>query len=287
MKLSIDDVIQISLTAIYKEDTFNQNLYLKGGQAIRLLENIRTRFSADIDFSVQNKINDQDEFFNQIKDTLYIEFSNNELHLFDFNFTRKPKVKSEGTPDFWGGWQVEFKLIYDSKKFKKLEIQRREALIPSGCQSSIINIDISEYEYCNSIETVKLETVIVKTYSRTLIVLEKIRAICQQHPTYILKGNDSRARDFYDIEKLWQKVLREKNQVVFINECRKHIGHVFKAKEVPLDIMEFIFEETFIELQKQAWETVKNSVSERIDDFEYYVENLKQIINLIKQEELK
>ena len=67
MKLSIDDVIQISLTAIYKEDTFNQNLYLKGGQAIRLLENIRTRFSADIDFSVQNKINDQDEFFNQIK----------------------------------------------------------------------------------------------------------------------------------------------------------------------------------------------------------------------------
>lgn len=282
MKISIDEVIQISLIALYKEDIFNQNLYLKGGQAIRLKENIKTRFSADMDFSVEGKLKDHDAFFEKIKDTLYAEFLNNELYLFDFVFVKKPKVRAEGTPDFWGGWQVEFKLIEISKKLKKIEDQRREALIPSGCQSSKMTIDISEYEYCNSIEPFKLKTVEIKTYSRTLIVLEKIRAICQQHPTYILKENDSRARDFYDIEKLWQKVLKDKNQGPFIDDCKKHIDHVFKAKEVPMNILELIFEESFIELQKQAWETVKNSVSERIDDFEYYVENLKQIVKLIK-----
>lgn len=282
MKVSIDEVIQISLIALFKEDLFNQNLYLKGGQAIRLKENIKTRFSADMDFSVEGRLKDHDTFFAKIKDILYSEFLHNELYLFDFIFANKPRIRAEGTPDFWSGWEVEFKLIEVVKKLKKIEDQRREALIPSGYQSSKITIDISEYEYCNSIELFKLKTVEIKTYSRTLLVLEKIRAICQQHPIYILRGNDSRARDFYDIEKLWQKVLKDKNQRPFIEDCKKHIDHVFKAKEVPMNILELIFEESFIELQKQAWETVKNSVSERIDDFEYYVESLKQIVKLIK-----
>jgi hypothetical protein len=138
---------------------------------------------------------------------------------------------------------------------------------------------VSEYEYCGSIEKIKLEFVEVYTYSRVLLLLEKIRAVCQQHPEYSLKGIDSRGRDFYDIEKLWQKVLREKKTDEFIHDCKIHLPYVFESKQVSQELLIKIFDPDFLEIQKSGWETVKATVSEGMDSFDYYVETLRDIIS--------
>lgn len=282
MSISIDEIITATLLAMFKDNIFDDKIYLKGGQALRIKEKLTSRFSADIDFSVPGAIQNPDDLFSKLKGALYAEFQSKGLHIFDFDYYKKPKVKKDGSPDFWSGWGMEFKLIQDSKKTLALDTMRRQALLPEGCVSTKITIDVSEYEYCGSVEKLKIGSVEIATYSRALLLLEKIRAICQQHSSYELKGVDSRARDFYDIEKLWQKVLKDKKHLTFIKECKIHIPHVFSSKNVPLELMDKIFEPDFLEIQKSGWETVKSTVSERIDSFDYYVENLREIIRLIQ-----
>lgn len=279
--MEIESVVEICLTGLFKSDVFNKILYLKGGQAIRLKENIKTRFSADIDFSVASKITDSKAFELKLFDVLHDEFLDHDLHLFDFKFVRRPKEKKDGTPDFWGGWQVSFKLVPLEKETQLLEKKRREAIVPVGAPTSIVSLDISEYEYCESTEKVKIKAIEVQTYSRVLLVLEKIRALCQQHPDYKYKGEGNRGRDYYDIERLWDKVLSEKKQEEFLAECSAHIKGVFKAKGVEIELLKKIFESSFTEVQKSGWRAVQTTVSGKLQSFEYYNETLKDIISKI------
>jgi predicted nucleotidyltransferase component of viral defense system len=282
--MEVDEVIEICLTGIYKEDIFNGSLYLKGGQALRIKEELKSRFSADIDFSTPKKIELPDLFFNNLEEALRNEFSSRGYYLFDFTPERRPKFRTEGTPDFWGGWLITFKFIENQHKTKPLELRRKMAIIPRGAISQKIEFDISEYEYCGSVEKIKVKSVEVSVYSRVLLLVEKIRAICQQHPDYKLKGNDARSRDYYDIEKLWSKSLQEKNEDTFINECAKHIENVFKAKEVDLALLEQIFLPDFVEVQRNGWPSVVSSVSDKMQNFDYYNETLKLIISKIRKE---
>jgi predicted nucleotidyltransferase component of viral defense system len=183
--MEIEEIVRVCLMAIFKNDLFNETLYLKGGQAIRLKENIKTRFSADIDFSIEDHIEDPDDFESKLSHVLSEDFYEHDLDLFDFEMTKRPKVKADGIPDFWSGWQISFKLIQVEKKNYEIEKKRREAIVPKGAPSSKIVFDISEYEYCESIEKMTVDSIEVKTYSRVLLVLEKLRAICQQHPDYL------------------------------------------------------------------------------------------------------
>jgi predicted nucleotidyltransferase component of viral defense system len=281
--MDVDQIISICLTAIYRNDLFNDKLYLKGGQAIRLKENIKTRFSADIDFSIEEKIEDPINFEDRLSQILSEEFDANNLNMFDFLMTRKPNIREEGLPDFWGGWQITFKLIQNSKKNLELDKKRREAIVPFKANSSKIEFDISEYEYCDSTETIKVGSVNVRTYSRVLLVAEKIRAICQQHPEYSYKGSGNRARDYYDIERLWNKVLLEKKVTPFLAECKKHLPGVFKAKEVELNLLEKIFSPSFVEIQESGWQGVKTTVTGPLQSFDYYNATLKDIVSKIRK----
>jgi predicted nucleotidyltransferase component of viral defense system len=280
--MTIDSVIETCLTALFKEDIFNESLYLKGGQALRLKEDLRFRFSADMDFSTPEKIDDEKLFFDTAKELLQAEFFSHDLYLFDFKFTRRPRIKRNGTPDFWSGWEVQFKLIEKNKRTLSLEDKRIQALVPEGSASPIIRLDISEHEYCGAVEKILVRSVKVNVYSRTLLLLEKIRALCQRHPEYKLTGNESRARDYYDIERLWNKVAKEQAEEKFTKECKKHISKVFSAKGVSLEILNKIFDPEFIEIQKSGWPSVKATVSGKLDDFEFYNEVLKGIVDKLK-----
>ena len=281
--MEVDEVIEICLTGLYKEDVFNDTLYLKGGQALRIKEDLKSRFSADIDFSTPSKIELPDLFFKNLVDALSNEFSARGYHLFDFKPERRPKFRPNDMPDFWGGWLVTFKFIENKNKTLPLENKRKQAIIPRGALSQTIDFDISEYEYCGSVEKVKVKSINVSVYSRVLLLVEKIRAICQQHPDYKLKGNDSRARDYYDIEKLWSKVIQEKNEKLFLEECSKHIHNVFDAKQVDFGLLDKIFLDDFVEIQRSGWSSVVATVSDKIQNFDYYNENLKLIISEIKK----
>ncbi len=288
MKITIDDVVLKVLVAIYSNEILSEKLYLKGGQALRLTQNLRNRLSKDSDFSISEKIEDEQTFFTLFKEAIVNEFHSDGLFVIDFKFTRKPKVKPEGTPDFWGGWAIEFKIIDKTQITLSKERQSATAITPEGSESNRISIDISEMEYCESFEKIKIKSVEVRVYSQVLLVLEKLRAICQSHPSYKYRSKKSnRARDFYDIEQIYSKVLEKGKQEYFLDECQKHFKKVFDAKEVPLEILDKVLTESeFLEIQKIGWQEVRSTVRNLKQDFEYYLQTLKDIVKEIKNREL-
>lgn len=282
MEMTVEQVIEHTIFAIYKNNVLGKKLFLKGGQALRLKEKIQSRLSTDIDFSVSGEIEMSENFFSSIEKALKNHFCTLGLLIREFKFTRKPEVRGNKFLNILTGWAMEFKLlpvvhnqISDNEKYKFY-------LIPRGVVSPKIEIDISEYEYCDSFETIKVHGSTVRTYSRPLLVLEKIRALCQQHPGYphkrVTKG---RSRDFYDIERLWKNSLEERTTDALISDCRKHALAVFNAKDVPIGLATRIFETDFLDQQKRSWAGVEESVAGKLESFEYYVESLKYVVEEI------
>lgn len=283
MRIKIEEVVETVVEALFSNEVLSPALYLKGGQALRLKEEISSRFSADIDFSTPDRIEPVEIFFEAMRSSLRGAFEKKQLYMFDFKFSKRPKNRDDGVPDFWAGWAVEFKLIELTKKNQFAVELSRSAIVPLGTNSPKIAIDISEHEFCGSHEEFKLGDTRVKVYSRALLILEKIRALCQQHPDYPFKSTDQRSRDYYDIERIWSKALAEDSHVKLIQECRRFIHQVFKAKDVSLELLDKIFDRGFIELQKQGWSTVQATVEGSLQEFEYYIESLRSLIAEIKK----
>lgn len=279
--MKIETVIEETLVAIYSEDIFNESLYLKGGQAMRFAEKSDLRLSTDIDFSIENKIEDPELFFKLLKECIYNHFDSINYHIFDFKFNRRPEIKKDNVPDFWGGWEVLFKLIENNKKTFSIDKKQREAIIPDGANGSTIQLEISQYEYCKSIQNIQIKGSIIKSYSRSLLVLEKLRALCQQHPAYQIKGNRLRARDFYDIAKLVEKYTSKGERLSLINECKDHLAGVFEAKAVSLSILNKITKGPFLSRQEVNWEQVKGTVSGKKEKFSFYVQVVDDFIKQI------
>ena len=279
-----EEVIWKILMAVYSHDILSEKMYLKGGQALRFVHGLKSRLSRDSDFSFPDKIKKETVFFEYLSAGIKKEFLKARLYVIDFKFTRKPKIKKTGAPDFWSGWAIEFKLI--AKKHLHLSKARQSAaaIIPEGFLTNKIPIDISEMEYCGAFETIKIKSVKIKVYSKPLLVLEKLRAICQSHPDYQYRNTPSnRARDFYDIEQIYTKALNEDKLEVFFKELSKHIGKVFEAKRVPLSFIDFCLNNhEFLKSQEIGWEEVKATVKGLDQDFSYYVQTLKSIVKKIK-----
>lgn len=281
--MKIEEVIEECLVAIYKEDIFSKALYLKGGQALRFVEDADSRLSTDLDFSITKSLEEPVKFFKILEETIYNHFDTIDLHIFDFKFKRKPEVSKEGYPDFWTGWEVHFKLIERSKKALAIDQKRREAIRPERANGTIIELEISQYEYCESIQKVDLRGAMIKSYSRALLILEKLRALCQQHSDYKYKGQKFRARDFYDISILIYKSTKSGERKQLINECKLHNKGVFDAKEVPLNILDKITLDDFVDIQRKNWEQVVSTLQGDKESFDYYVSTVKDFIKQLKE----
>ena len=281
--ITAEEVIWKILIAIYSHDVLSEKMYLKGGQALRLIHGLKSRLSRDSDFSFPDKIEKEEVFFKYLESAIRKEFSKSKLYIIDFKPTRKPKIKKTGAPDFWGGWAVEFKLI--TKEQLNLPEARRSssAIVPEGFLTNKIPIDISEMEYCEGIETIKVKSIKIKVYSKPLLVLEKLRAICQSHPDYKYRITQSnRARDFYDIEQIYTKVLNEGEIDNFFKELSKHIVKVFEAKSVPLSLIDSCLRsDDFLKSQEIGWQEVESTVKGLNQNFSYYVQTVKDIVRKI------
>lgn len=273
--MKIDEVIMETIIAIYREPEPSVKLFLKGGSAMRLFDNLTTRLSIDIDFSIDEAIDDEN-FFNDMEAKIGNRFHELEFETIDFKWIKKPKRKSKDKPDWWGGWAFEFKIVSFTHREKSIEEKRRNALVPEGANSPKIPVEISEHEYCKNGRTKNINGVNIFGYSRELIVLEKIRAICQQHQDYKYKLSTNRARDFYDIYELTVDVEDD-----FVKRCSGFIENVFRAKEVPMDILRCLWEDDFIDSQKRGFDQVKDTVRGQVEDFDVYVESLRFLVKEI------
>jgi len=271
--MNIEEVIDESVLAVFKDPILARRLVLKGGSALRLLDHERNRLSIDADFSMQGAIKAEASYFTRIERALKRRFKPLGYGVLDFRYTPRPKRRKPELPDWWKGWLCQFKLL--SLEFLDLspEAQRRRALIPEGSNSCIIDIDISEYEYCGAERKKTIRGVVIHGYTRELLAMEKLRAICQQHPDYRFRSSKNRARDFYDIYTLCSQMDEG-----FIRRCRKHLPAVFTAKDVPLSLLKSLWDEDFLSVQRSGFVQVADSTKGTVRDFDVYVEHLRYLI---------
>jgi hypothetical protein len=279
MSIIIDDVKRIVIIALASDDQLMETLVLKGGNAIDLLwkdrRNSLSRASYDLDFSMEDDFDDELEVIKgRIEKTITNTFAENGLVVFDYKFISKPSQIREHLKDFWGGYNIEFK-IATRERYEQvsgdIEKLRRGAVAILPNSSPRIEIEISKYEYVRGKMEVDVAGFTIFVYSAEMIVFEKVRAICQQLPDYssIIPSHSPRprARDFYDIHLIMTQHRINPNS----DENKQLLASIFSAKRVPLDFIQHIQDHLII--HRQDWQNVLDTVSakEEIESFDFYV----------------
>jgi len=257
-----------TIVALFSDDVLFDELVLKGGNAISLIYGFGNRASLDLDFSIESDFTDLAETERRIFAALDKKFGEVGFSVFDKKFGRRPERERPTAGPRWGGYQLEFKLIEKSKEATfggRLDDIRRNALVVGPGQLRCFTVDLSKYEYCAGKMEKELDDYTIYVYSPEMIVIEKLRAICQQLPAYQLNPNKrARARDFYDIHL----VVTAEQMDVTTDKNLALLKDIFQTKEVPLNLLDGITDS--YEQHRLDWPAVKDSVSAPLQEFEFY-----------------
>lgn len=281
---SFDDIKKAIVQGLFSIDELLDKFVLKGGNALSLVYDISTRASLDIDLSIPDQFDDPLEVESRIEQALKESVSVISLNLFDFKMMERPREVSTELAGFWGGYKVEFKLI-EKGKFQEhqhdLDWLRRYSLSVGGSDIRKFEIDISKFEYCEEKRSSTLDGFNIYVYSPTMIVCEKLRAICQQIDSYrelVGKHKAKRARDFLDIHQVCGVETIDPMSQSFRSTLRK----VFEIKNVPLNLLNSIeaergyHESDFVRVQA----TVANSL--RLNDFDFYFQHTLRLVEKLE-----
>lgn len=273
---------ELAVTAIFADDYLFDRLVFKGGNALSLIYGISERASFDLDFSIPGQFaaDEMPGIEAQLKQTLESQFRQAGYEVFDFELTEKPHKISEAVKDFWGGYAVAFKII-ELKKYQQhksnLDQLRRNAVAIGKRGSTKIDIDISKYEICDGKQEEELNGYPIYVYSPAMLVLEKLRAICQQTKAYqqVISTHNPRprARDFYDIY-----LLMNHSQIDPHSEANQHLmKRIFDAKRARLCVSEL---EASKELHRADFVSLKDTLPSQaaaaLRDFDFYFDFVLQ-----------
>ena len=271
----LERIKKLSIIAMFSDDDLMDILVLKGGNAIDIVYGIASRSSLDLDFSIATEFNrvEMDLMKSRFEKALNRVFDEAGYKVFDIKFEERPEDSGPDVPQFWGGYRLEFKLI-DKIQYAELEndLQRlRLSAVDVGPGArKTYRIEISKWEYCDGKNAEELDDYTVYVYTPTMIVFEKLRAICQQMPEYsefLGKSYETaRARDFFDI----YTVVEHFNINLTTSENLNLLRIIFKAKEAPINLIGKI--KGFREYHRPDFISVENTVKPniRIKDFDYY-----------------
>jgi hypothetical protein len=271
----VTDRIRIAvITALFSVDSLYDRLALKGGNALRLIYEIQDRTSLDLDFSLDGDFPDfvgtRDALFHALRDRL----DSAGYALFDEDLSKRPP-NANGT---WGGYQLEFKVIRKEDYERlggDLGSVRRQAITLSATQIRKWTVQISKFEFCEGKVKREIDDQAIYVYTPEMIVIEKLRALCQQMPEYSHRGHPTpRARDFYDIHEILQKLI--------LAEDLKTPGSVqlarsiFDAKHVPLSLLSRIRQTR--EFHAPDWPSVDQSIVGRRYSFDVYFDVVVRLV---------
>ncbi len=270
------------LAALFAEPRLQDRLVLKGGNAIELVHGIAARASIDLDFSIAGDFEDPQQIGRIILDALTARLGPLGLAIFDYEFEEvPPPIRDDETP-WWGGYRATFKLIgaRDSERLSgDLMAMQREAMPTDHRQGRTFRLDISKHEYFENRATSDVEGVRVYAYTEETLVIEKLRAICQQHPDYHpTSGRQNaarRARDFFDVHT----VVTNRALDLLLPENVELLRRVFAAKAVPLELLSRI-EETR-EFHRPDWDAVVEVVPGRLNDYDFYFDRVKALATAV------
>lgn len=288
LNLSLDELREQMIIALFSDDELMDRLVLKGGNALALIHKVGERATIDLDFSIEDSFPDEFNPEERIRSALQRHFSVMGLRVFDVKFKEKPGSPDDSVPVWWGGYIVEFKII-SSEKYQQiqdaavskgkdpLEDARRQAINLSGGgpnQKITYKIDISKHEYCREKEPKELDDITVYVYSLEMIVIEKLRAICQQMEGYShVSSARSRGRDFYDIHAVLTHSETD------LASRRELFQAIFKSKDVPLEWLWKIPDQK--EFHRVGWEGVKDSTKDA-KDYDYYFDYVCDLLKNLK-----
>jgi len=283
----LDRIKRLAVISMFSDDELMNRLVLKGGNAIDLIYKISERASIDVDFSLEGEFDENElkSIEERINNVLEETFMSEGLRVFDIKFFKKPSKIKEEVKKFWGGYGVEFKVIpievYEKNK-EDVGSLRRHASVVGPNQVKTFKLDISKFEYCKDKNKEDLDGYMIYVYSPRMLIIEKIRAICQQMPEYKkIIGSltiSPRPRDFFDIYNLIERFE--------IDLCTKEnvdiLERIFKAKKVPLDFLKLI--KNYKEFHGEGFSALKDTVksSAELKDFDFYFEYVLQRINSLK-----
>jgi predicted nucleotidyltransferase component of viral defense system len=274
-----DTIRKIAIQALFLDDELLDRLTLKGGNALRLIHGIGTRASIDLDFSLEGDFEDlkaiQERMFFRLKEHL----AAGGFVGFDFAFGRKPKNSQPG--DRWGGYQLTFKAI-TQERYQELggdleHLRRQAATVSDASQRRVFKVEISPFEYSKRRQEAELGDYSIYVYTLEMIVLEKLRAICQQMEEYPHRGHPTaRARDFYDIDQIFRATQMELASPDNLETCRA----IFAAKEVPLELLAKIH--TQREFHRVDWPAVVGTVQEPLESFDVYFDAVVEAVDRLE-----
>lgn len=282
----LQKIKRLTISALVADDVLMGILVLKGGNALDLAYDISNRGSIDIDFSMEKDFTEEEKkrIGNQVSSLLKNEFIKEGLSVFDVKFYERPHKIEDSVKSFWGGYCLEFKTIpFETQKAlgENVEELRKNAIEIATNHSTKFEVDISKYEYVGKKRPKDIEGATVYVYSPEMLVIEKVRALCQQvseYKTVVLHMTaKSRARDFYDIYNLCQSF-----NIDFTSKENVELAkHIFEAKHVPLSYIKKL--EDYREHHRHSWESVLGTISqkEHLKDFDFYfnfvLEKLKDL----------
>lgn len=280
--MDLDRIKRLALQAVVSDDYLMETLVLKGGNAIDLIYKVAQRASLDLDFSMSGDF-DQETLAglkNRISSQLSRTFEDAGFHVLDVTFSERPSKLPEDLRGMWGGYQIQFKVI-SKETLEKLgddiEAQRRNAtqLGPGG--TSKFSIEISRYEQCEPKVAMDIDGYRIFVYTPALLVIEKLRALCQQRSDYktIIPSATSkgRARDFFDICVLLDEFDIDLNS----EENRQLLRVVFAVKKVPLEYLKEIHQDR--NFHRLDFPSVENTVRFRknLQSFDFYFDRVIKI----------
>lgn len=281
----LEEIKKLAIIAMFSDDVLMDTLVLKGGNALDIVYQIANRSSIDLDFSIEQDFDCPVTFCNRIENTLKKSFRENGYHIFDLTITPRPKETKPNMPDFWGGYDVNFKIV-DRVIFEAMqdsyEDLRRNATVVGTRNKKTFNIQISKGEYCNHKREYDLGGYSIFVYSPEMIVFEKLRSICQQMKQYKYRHETAtaRARDFFDIFTILSYFV---DIHITSDENLALMRKVFSAKEVPLELLRYIkdYKDFHAPDFSSLKDTVKPDVS--LKDYDYYFEYVDSLSNNLCQ----
>lgn len=283
-ELDFDDIKKLVIIALFSIDELFEIIVLKGGNAMDLIYKVSARASFDIDISLDGDLpEDIESISTKIQESLKRVFSERGYMVFDFIFLPRPKTSEGEKDDFWGGYRGEFKIIR-KEDFNMLDNNiekiRRNATIVSPGHKRIFYIEFSKHECCKQKVRKELDDYYIFAYSPEMLIIEKIRSICQQMREYehLRHLGTARARDFIDIFVFCEHFDIELTEA----ENIQLLKDIFEAKRVPLELMGKI--EGYREFHRGDFPSVKDTIKPdfHIKTFDYYFDYLLDRISPLK-----
>ena len=150
----VDKIKRIAIIALASDDELIENLVLKGGNAIDLLDlnDTISKTSFDLDYSIVkgNFSEEEKTISKRIEATLNQTFLENDYTIIDYKFLSRPKHINEKVADFWGGYKAQFKVV-NKKVFDEIKgniNKLRNASIPlNPNESPLFELEFSKFEH--------------------------------------------------------------------------------------------------------------------------------------------